>query len=126
MDAWYVDGKLTVTNGETAWTLSITDSHPQITDAMTELGYLSVAVSTALDPATLTDIAPFSHVIETQDAACGYVRFNTADPPPRRPTLDPRDEPSIYRTRDDESSELPPSIFTVPAMTPSPGHSTLV
>jgi hypothetical protein len=118
MDAWYVDGKLTVTNGETVWTLSITDSHPQITDAMTELGCISVAVSTALDPAALTDIAPFSRVIETQDAACGYVRFNTADPPPRRRTLDPRDEPGIYRTHDDEFSELPLQYFHGPSYDP--------
>ncbi|MGH3683506.1 MAG: hypothetical protein ACRDRU_07385 [Pseudonocardiaceae bacterium] len=121
MDAWYVDGKLTVTNSETVWILSITDSHPQITDAMTELGCISVAVSTALDPAALTDIAPFSRVIETQDAACGYVRFNTADPPPRRPTLDPRDEPGIYRTHDDEFSELPLQYFHGPSYDPLAG-----
>jgi hypothetical protein len=104
------------------WTVTtVTDSRPQITDAMTELGCIAVAVSTALDPAALTDIAPFSRVIETQDAACGYVRFNTADPPPRRPTLDPRDEPGIYRTHDDEFSELPLQYFHGPSYDPVTG-----
>jgi hypothetical protein len=121
MDAWYVDGKLTVTNGETVWTLSITDSHPEITDAMTELGCISVAVSTALDPAALTDIAPFGRAIETRDAACGYIRFNTADPPPRRPTFDPRDESGIYRTHNDEFSELPFQYFHGPSYDPVTG-----
>jgi hypothetical protein len=121
MQAWYQDGVLTVTTGEITWTLPITNSAPEITQAMTALGGIVVVVTTALDPAAMTDAAPLNRVAATRDAACGYITFDTTTPPPGRPDLDPRLEDGIHHSPGDVLSELPVVRYRGPTYDPATG-----